>query len=409
MEIVQHPRYGIGKVRKRRYNGFELLVEFDDNITRWVRVDSIEKIDNEFPEKKLKKHFILKDPVQLTQFEARDMIEAFRVGIVPQLYIDFTFGREIEKEKVANWFENNNDNVLYITGEYGTGKTNFLHYIKQYAFKNNYAVAFAEINAESPFYKPKQLYKSLVNNFLSPTTNDFRDFLQLALKDKTLQNHKYFKYLIDNYNENGDIEEIWDWIKAKTDSHPFYSLPSLYNHQTAANIYCYLLSSLGWIAKVVHNLNGLILIFDEGENIDNTYGYYYRYRKSWNFLNSLQAIAKAKDNRLLYQPSYNIELTYSSMSDAKETPFLYKQPSYLKLVFAFTHIPIEKKSPSQNKEYHDENEVTTVELEELDKNENVIRQIFNTMKVIYEKAYGKKLRRNIVDGAYQVLKKSIVI
>jgi len=39
MQLVEHRIYGEGKIRKKRFGGFELYVEFKDGIERWVRRD----------------------------------------------------------------------------------------------------------------------------------------------------------------------------------------------------------------------------------------------------------------------------------------------------------------------------------------------------------------------------------
>jgi len=41
MQLVEHRIYGKGKIRKKRFGGFELYVEFEDGIERWVRRDEV--------------------------------------------------------------------------------------------------------------------------------------------------------------------------------------------------------------------------------------------------------------------------------------------------------------------------------------------------------------------------------
>ncbi len=38
---VNHPKYGSGSVKKTRFNGFELQVQFGTGPLRWIRVDEI--------------------------------------------------------------------------------------------------------------------------------------------------------------------------------------------------------------------------------------------------------------------------------------------------------------------------------------------------------------------------------
>jgi len=42
VQYVEHKTYGRGRVCKERFGGFELYVEFEDGISRWVRRDEVE-------------------------------------------------------------------------------------------------------------------------------------------------------------------------------------------------------------------------------------------------------------------------------------------------------------------------------------------------------------------------------
>ena len=87
-----------------------------------------------------------------------------------------------------------------------------------------------------------------------------------------------------------NIEDLWDWIEARESrAKPwgFFSLlPGLYDYSTAANIYCYLLSSLGWASREVLGLKGLLLVFDEAETVEMNF-YSQQAQNSRNFLRSL--------------------------------------------------------------------------------------------------------------------------
>jgi len=39
--IVSHSKYGCGVVKQSRYKDFELLVQFQDGLTRWIRFDEL--------------------------------------------------------------------------------------------------------------------------------------------------------------------------------------------------------------------------------------------------------------------------------------------------------------------------------------------------------------------------------
>ena len=325
------------------------------------------------------------------------MIEAFRLGIVPHDCVsDFIFGRAEEIRHFTDWLHSPDSSSLVVAGEYGSGKTHFLHHIYGCALQEGFAVALVEMDAnESPFHRPKQVYRRFVQDLQFcepergfPKISGFRAFIQEAVARGALEDHTYFKCLIDR----GIDETLWEWIEARDVSlrppsvyqqtqlnigqgnintternlqrleemlrevqrfvhgggsgapglrapEAHLNLPGLYPYYKAANIYCYLLSALGWAAKVILGLKGLLLIFDEAETVDS-YDNLYQADKSQNFLRALVRTADS-DHRLLGSPT-ETGLDYCQVGIGRSIPFLYKQPSGLKLLFAFTPIETEK-------------------------------------------------------------------
>ena len=325
------------------------------------------------------------------------MIEAFRLGIVPHDCVsDFIFGRTAEIGHFTNWLHSPDSSSLVVAGEYGSGKTHLLHYIYGCAQQEGFAVALVEMDPnESPFHRPKQVYRRFVQNLQFcetetgyPKILGFREFIQEAVARGALEDHTYFKCLIDRSVD----ETLWEWIEARdvslrppsvyqqtklnigqgninTDERNLKrmeemlkevqrfvdgrgarslglmppegspNLPGLYPYYKAANIYCYLLSALGWAAKAVLGLKGLLLIFDEAETVDS-YDNLYQADKSQNFLRALVRTADS-DDRLLTSPT-KTDLDYCQVGIGRSIPFLYKQPSGLKLLFAFTPIDTQK-------------------------------------------------------------------
>lgn len=68
-------------------------------------------------------------------------------------------------------------------------------------------------------------------------------------------------------------------------------------YQLAANIYCNLLSGLGWIAKDILGLRGLFVLIDEAESIDRSFYSNYQHTMGLNTLKGL--IFTANGNRSL--------------------------------------------------------------------------------------------------------------
>ncbi len=99
---------------------------------------------------------------------------------------DFTFGRQEESKELMNWLNSNNENVLLLVGEYGTGKTHLLNYAYWRALQEGFAVAYVAMDPnEVPFHKPKRVYSHLIHTFRyyskeSKQNKRFRDFLREA-------------------------------------------------------------------------------------------------------------------------------------------------------------------------------------------------------------------------------------
>lgn len=359
---VKHPIYGIGTVEGSRYGGFQLYVRFQNGKKVWLRQDELslsisqDKLsesqgdlsDNTRP--KSNGNATVRQEKK-SSFKSRRMIEAFRLGIVPfDCVEDFTFGRHEEIGEVKQWLGDQNDSSLVIYGDYGTGKTHLFNHIYALALQSGYAVAYVSMSQdESPFHKPKRVYAELVKTFRALTAKEtilnYRQFIRSVLDKGGFQDHIYFRHLA-----NGAHDVVWDWIEAnEAAGRPvewiesswgskvphLIQVPGLYDQAKAANIYCYLLSSLGYAAKRYFGLKGLLLLFDESEWIDNV-NYTYQQLMAYNFLKGL--ILTANEDRLLLSRPYEsiqiYDLEYARY--AKDTPFLYKNNCGLKLLFAFT-------------------------------------------------------------------------
>jgi hypothetical protein len=337
-KVVTHPRYGRGVVKQTRHGGTNLYVHFDGQSGLFcVRIDEVEF--ESLPTYNLRH---LQDPQQAARLKPRRMIEAFRHGIVPEDCMEaFTFGREEETQRLSQWLNDPEESGLLVIGEYGAGKTHLLNYIRSFALTEGFAVATAQVNPlESPFSRPKRVYGQLVQSLRIKTPEgelgDFRSLLKQAFRNNLLDAHRYFKHVKAHQN----YESVWQWIEAKedhprpySDNNQFRELPGLYgNNGKPANIYCHLLSSIGWVAQHQSvDSKGLLLIFDEAEALHASQTPT-SFERSYNFLEALLATARG-DQHLLQYPSQS---GFDYSAHAESTPFLYKLPSGLKILLAFT-------------------------------------------------------------------------
>jgi len=395
---VFHPTYGQGRIVKDRHKGYLVLVEFEDGIARWVRGRILRDLKPEIspPEVSVPQPQAIEAGGKAppgADFRQRRIVEAFRLGVVPPDCVeDFTFGREWEVEAIREWLNDPDDSTLFLVGGYGTGKTHLLHYAASRALGEGFAVAVIEVDPnETSFDKPKRLYHRFTRTFafLSPKDGKrrgFRDFLRhcISSNPRVLRRHAYFKPLLDNQED----ELVWAWIEgaplgAKPPSyvdaagvfHCYWSLPSLYTYSKAANIYCYLLSSLGWLAVHELGLKGLLLVFDEAENVDMA-STIYRWERAHNFLVALIRVA-SNDSRMSMPARH---LPFDHPKRAKGIPYLFKVPSGLKLLFAFAEAP----------EIHGEfPEPRQIRLDPV--SDSALREAFEALYTLYDEAYNMRL------------------
>jgi len=408
---VHHSRYGRGIVKRTRHKGFELEVAFEDGVTRWVRLDELTEIGIKFPNPPVPPHpprAVFSDE----GLKSRRMIEAFRLGIVPYDCVEeFTFGRDEETRRVMDWLDYSEESTLLIVGGYGTGKTHLLHYGLGSALQEGFAVAWVELDPnEASFHKPKRVYSRLVQSLKYRSKQDrqlrgFVDFMKEMLSHGAFKDHIYFKHLIGKT----DDETLWEWIEAREAvarprsyyNWTYSSLPGLYDYSTAANIYCYLLSALGWAVKEVLGLKGLLLIFDEAETV-NMYYDAYQAGKSLNFLKALIRTA-SNEIKLLETPS-KAGLDYCGVGLGRNVPFLYKSPSNLKLLFAFTSLDWNYQylwdgSYKRVPKLTEVENALRIELEPL--TNDALREVFEHICLLYDSSYDFLEENLIVDAIFR--------
>lgn len=366
MEIAEHPLLGKGKILNARWRDQELLVQFDGGLEIWVPKSTIKvqsshqrgiasnlrigrkRLPRSTPRKTYKGN--------ITE---RRMIEAFKLGIVPHEQVkDFTFGREKEIEKLERGFERlekESGSVLTIEGEYGSGKTHFLDYIYFTALEKNYAVAKTALDPiDVTPYDPKSIYRELVESFKFKG-GGFREFLKESAKVDNLEGHRFLNPILQQLRD-GDIEEdLWKWIEAEHQPRWYLNkfkelrkLPLLPNFSTAADNYCYLLSGIATLSKKL-GLKGFVILIDEAETLFHTWWRTVSLDRGVNFFKGLaltalgeipttltsQQIRKDEWLNAYVEDTGNHILIHRGVRTCM-TPYLYKNPSNIFLVLAFT-------------------------------------------------------------------------
>lgn len=346
MSKITHKIYGEGRVISQRYGGFEFKVEFDNGIIRWVRFNDIsyQNLSEVREEKSLVKPTV---PLSTKQFDARQVIESLRMGVVPFKAIDhFTVGRDKEISQAQKWLSKKNKNgSMFIRGEYGSGKSHLLEYFRLMALNDGWAVSFVEVGLEeNPFYKPYMIYREMVKNFRAKIGGrelNFRSFLKMATENDDsdmLNGHLFFGKMKDLLRFDEEEEKVWEWIEGDYD----WYRPKLYRMGTASNIYCYLINGISRIAEELLGLKGFLLLFDEAEFINES-DYSYQLSKGKTFLKALtylsdnkRALVNEKISHLKFGRSSGLQ--YCGLPRNKPIRFAWELPSNLKIIFAMTPI-----------------------------------------------------------------------
>ncbi len=287
----------------------------------------------------------------------RTVIEALRLGIVPHGHIrDFIFGRENEIEKINDLLSGSSASLM-IVGEYGAGKTHLLDYTYNLAIESGFAVARTEVDpSENPFHRPKKVYRELISSFRYMDANGqiraFRDFMKelstwrnFKARWELSDTHKYLGYILEELKENRIYDSDWEWIEGNESA----VKPTLYDNAPAANIYCNILTGLGWAAAHTSALKGLLLIIDEAETLSSRLTNALQRENGHNFVEGLLFAVNSTQDLLTegltrYKGQYQSRiygdrtgLRYSG--HAQDVRYLYKRPSFTKLIMAFTPVP----------------------------------------------------------------------
>lgn len=390
--LIEHRTFGKGSIQEARHRGLDLYVLFEDGVRRWVRIEDVRFLSvSPILER-------AQTPVSIQtseSFRSRSMVEAFRLGIVPYGSVEaFTFGRNAEISQMKEWLNNKDIGTLIVEGEYGSGKSHLLEYLYALALNQGYAVVTTELDPnESPPFKPKAVYRKLIQSFRykdGSTIRNFRDFLRALnrLGKERFNTHRYLSEVIEKAGTIQDSEWLWNGIEGKES----YYWPVLYEHGTAANVYCNILGGLSWGACAVLGLKGMVVILDEAENVDR--GYWYQVDKGLNLFYGLAMLA-GNDVRLAnegivwkYEPGigtwFGQETNLIYHGHARTVRYCFKLPSFLKVAFAFTPTYYGTYSMAERLEQQG---VHLLRLNLQPLSETALKEVFEHVCLLYDSSY----------------------
>ena len=123
--------------------------------------------------------FMLKDPTastseEMTQDQAQRIINALQIGVPPAYGID-VFGCGQQKALVSTQLQevlSGFSRSLFVVGDYGTGKSHLLQFIFNQALDNDFAVSKVSIKPECNFSKEMDVYSELMRNLTLPDNKE---------------------------------------------------------------------------------------------------------------------------------------------------------------------------------------------------------------------------------------------
>lgn len=113
----------------------------------------------------------------MSRLADRRAIRSLRVGVVPSTHVlRLSVGLDAARDRIdgeLNKYREGKQATCLIQGEWGTGKSNLLSYIREYAAARNYAVAYINLNGYStPINHPQRFYHKIAADLRVPGTTD---------------------------------------------------------------------------------------------------------------------------------------------------------------------------------------------------------------------------------------------
>lgn len=424
-DLVKHPKYGLGTVLKFRNRRFDAWITFG-RFRLWLRVRELQKLgegvrpvpDNDragnqfLHQGQIARTGIpsIKPTLSFSRTQDKDkmqILESLRTGLVPKSAIEqWTFGRDTEVSEVKGWLNDMSEGALLIEGGYGMGKSHLLAYLEYTAWHDNYAVAFTGYDpSEATAAFPKRFYRNLVSTMVVPVDGKklgFREFVRELVNQGGLAFFKDQPYLCDFMKDvkDGAVDEAdWEWVEGRDTYSNRYGF--LYDHRTAANIYCNLLSAFSAAAVEILGLQGMLILVDEAEVI-RAQRYQYQVEGAMNLMRGLAMVSNDDpvfmDEKIVRNGPYrgaDSGLMYSGFMPNMR--YIYQIPTYMKIAYALT--------PSEIPAFHRmRTQMPVIRLLPLKKNDvrSLFEQLVTTYKGVYGLSLDKKWKVNLFKEAMEV-------
>lgn len=307
-ETVTHPQYGQGTVTAQFRNGNEWMVRFQSGLRfRRPRVEFEGQADasngagsalhpNSLHATTQQNNNFT--PMTKTQFDARQLVEALRVGVAPAQHVqDLTIGLDDERKVLEEGFSQAHSRGgagFAVIGDYGHGKSHIVELTAQEALKRDFLVATVSLDLqEMPPHRSFDIYAGLMHSLRYPDTDErglgpllekatSRESIREQLNNATDVELDPLNITIAALNNTSSIraQRAWyEWLmggqrtKTVNKTKPRgLKFPSIYKQGHNARQIAYLLSGVSVLSRLM-GYSGLAVLIDEAESYSLLYAY----------------------------------------------------------------------------------------------------------------------------------------
>lgn len=288
---VEHPQYGKGVVAAIYRNGSEWLVRFESGLRfRRPRQEFVgEGQVTLAPAAPLP--VLDSQPMPPSQYGARQLLEALRVGVAPVQHIkELTIGLEGERASLVEGLaaaHQTGGAVRAVIGEYGFGKTHLVELTAQEALARNFLVATTSLDlGEVPAHRAVAIYSSLLRGLRYPDNDErgLEPLIDKALAVANWRGHLWSAtseandpldvglYAIDQTSSARQRKAWREWLSGGRRT-PIMAkglprgvkFPSIYTVGHNGRQIAYLLSGVSVLARLA-GYSGLCVLIDEAES-----------------------------------------------------------------------------------------------------------------------------------------------
>ena len=287
---VEHPTYGPGQIVALFRNGEEWMVRFDSGLRfRRPRQEFNGQMPNT-PTPPPNPAFI-PAPMTPSQLDARNLIEALRVGVAPAQHAqELTIGLVDERASLGSALvqaHQSGGDVRAVIGEYGYGKSHIVELTSQEALQRKFLVASASLDLqELPPHRGFDIYGALMRSLRYPESDErgmgplldavagvprLRD----ELRELAPAEHDPLTFGLDALSSITSTRQQTAWenwlmggrrVKSMNRAMPKrVKFPSIYRQGNNARQMAYLLSGVSVLARLA-GYSGLCVLIDEAES-----------------------------------------------------------------------------------------------------------------------------------------------